>query len=104
RRDEEKQVSNRDRVDAELIQLNKVIDQSEGPYWMGRDFTLVDATFAPFIERYGCYQEIWGARWPSECSALKDWWAAVQERGSVASTIHGRDFHIDIYRGYDQAA
>ena len=104
RRDEQKQVANRDRIDSELIHLNNQIAKSGGPYWMGRDFTLVDATFAPFIERYGCYQEVWGARWPAECTALKEWWDLVQQRESVAATTHDLDFHIDIYRGYDNAA
>ncbi|WP_321324394.1 glutathione S-transferase family protein [uncultured Parasphingorhabdus sp.] len=104
RRDAEKQLSNLDQLDAELIHLSDYIEESGGPYWMGDQFSLVDATFAPFIERYVCYQELWGARWPEEASALKDWWVAVQQRESVKVFARDRDFHIDIYRGYEKAA
>ncbi|MGJ8563093.1 MAG: glutathione S-transferase family protein [Alphaproteobacteria bacterium] len=102
--DEAKQRTNRDRLDDELIYLSNAVAKSGGPYWMGADFTLVDATFAPFFERFFCYQEIWGARWPKQASALKGWWDAVQERESVSSTLRERSFHLDIYRGYDEAA
>lgn len=103
RRDEEKQKINRDRVDVQLIRLSKGLEQWGGPYWLGSEFSLVDATFAPFIERYACYQEVWGARWPAEASALRSWWAAVQVRDSVASTLHDHAFHLEVYRRYDAA-
>jgi len=103
RRDEEKQKANRGRLDIQLIRLSKAIEKSGGPYWLGSEFSLVDATFAPFLERYDCYIEVWGARWPDEASALREWWDVVRERKSVAATLHDREYHLEVYRGYDAA-
>lgn len=103
RRDEEKQKANRDRVDVQLVHLSKAIAKSGGPYWLGSEFSLIDATFAPFIERYACYEEVWGARWPEEASALREWWAVVRDRKSVAATLHDHEFHLEVYRRYDAA-
>lgn len=103
RRDEEKQKVNRDRVDLQLIRLSQGLEKHGGPYWLGGQFSLVDATFAPFIERFACYQEVWGARWPAEAAAIRRWWERVKDRESVASTLHDHEFHLEVYRRYDAA-
>lgn len=103
RRDEEKQKGNRDRAALQLVRLSEAIEKSGGPYWLGDTFSLVDVTFAPFIERYACYEEVWGARWPDEATALRRWWDVVRERKSVAATLHDHEYHMEVYRRYDAA-
>lgn len=106
RKDPDKQKDNL----AKLVEVMQFMDSeglhrlSEGPYWMGEQFTLVDVHYAPFVERFPCYQDLWGAQWPDECTRLRKWFDAVSERHSFKATMHDFDFHMERYRKYDQAA
>ena len=77
---------------------------SDGPYWMGEHLTLVDIQYAPFVERFPCYQDLWGAEWPEECTRLREWFATISQRDSFQQTSHDLQFHMERYRRYDQAA
>ena len=73
-----------DAVDAELA-------ASPGPYFMGEELTLVDVTYAPFLERMAaslCYykgfkMEGTGGRWP----AVDAWYAAMASREDTYARI-----------------
>lgn len=73
---------------------------TDGPYWMGKNFSLVDITFHPFIERFGMLDHYRGFKIPDDCTRLLKWIDAVRERPSVANTILSDEFHIDIYTHY----
>jgi glutathione S-transferase len=77
---------------------------SGGPYWLGGDVSLVDLQFMPFMERFPCYAELWGAAIPEECTRLTAWIAAMQGRDSHRRTANSHEFHMIRYRRYDQAA
>ena len=73
-----------DAVDAELA-------ASPGPYFMGEELTLVDVTYAPFLERMaascvttrGFKMEGTGGRWP----AVDAWYAAMASREDTYARI-----------------
>ena len=106
RKNADKQVENR----AKLREVLTFMEQEglrklgNGPYWIGTEFTLADVQFAPFVERFPCYEDLWGAQWPDECTRLRDWFDAVSSRDSFKATCHDLQFHMERYRKYDQAA
>ncbi|MSO99011.1 MAG: glutathione S-transferase family protein [Rhodospirillaceae bacterium] len=77
---------------------------SPGPYWLGSDVSLVDLQFMPFLERFPCYESLWGVAIPAECTRLKQWIATMQGRDSHKKTANTFEFHMIRYRKYDQAA
>jgi glutathione S-transferase len=106
RRNPEKQIKNRQTVRERLlfIEHEGLRKLSDGPYWMGKDVSLVDVQFMPFFERFPCYVELWGAAMPAECTRLKAWIAAMESRESHRKTVNSIDFHMIRYRRYDEAA
>ncbi len=106
RNDSEKQAGNRAKL-GEIFSFmeNEALRKlSDGPYWMGDQLTLVDLQYAPFVERFPCYQNLWGAEWPEECTRLHEWFSAISQRDSFQQTSHDLEFHMQRYRRYDQAA
>ena len=105
RRDPEQQIKNRGKLRETFLFMEAGMRElSDGPYWMGEQFTLVDIQFAPFAERFACYEALWQAEWPAECSRLNAWFEHVRRRDSHARTRHDQDFHMQRYRKYDQAS
>ena len=106
RRDENKQKENREAVAEKLrfIEREGVKKLGNGPYFMGESLTLVDLQYMPFIERFPCYEELWGAYIPDECSLLKNWIEVMQDRDSHKQTVSSFEFHMERYNRYDQAA
>jgi glutathione S-transferase len=105
RRDDHQQVENRQKLcDVFLFMEKGMTELADGPYWMGEQFTLVDAQFAPFFERFGCYEALWQAEWPEQCHRLRSWFDQIRVRDSHIQTRHDDDFHMQRYRKYDQAS
>lgn len=71
---------------------------SDGPYWLGQAPTLVDFHFLPFFERFAVYEELAGARWPDDCTRLRQWYATIGQRASFIATRHSLDFHLEQQR------
>jgi glutathione S-transferase len=74
--------------------------RSSGPYWLGRDFTLVDIAVWPHMERLAVLEAYRGIKVPGECGRLREWLAAVAERASVKDTAHDGDYHVRAYSRY----
>ncbi len=106
RHDEEKQAENRKKVAEKLLFLENegFRKMGKGPFIMGADITLVDLQFMPFIERFPCYQELWGAWIPEECTSLLNWIDVMRDRDSHKNTVNSHAFHMERYQKYDQAA
>ena len=105
RKDAEKQTANRDRLDEIFDRMeNALAIQGADPFWMGSELSLVDLQFAPFFERFGCYQRLWEARWPEQCTRLRRWFEAINQVESYATTSNDVDFHLKYYKKYDEAA
>ncbi len=106
KRDEDKQKDNRETVAEKLrfIEHEGFRKLGDGPFFMGKSLTLVDLQFMPFVERFPCYEELWGAYIPDECEMLKAWIETMQQRDSHKQTVNTFDFHMERYNRYDQAA
>jgi glutathione S-transferase len=107
RKDAAKQAENRKIVAEkfrfmEMEGLRKL--SAAGPYWLGADISLVDLQFMPFLERFPCYEALWGTAIPPECERLAAWIAAMKARDSHKKTANTFEFHMIRYRRYDQAA
>lgn len=103
RHDDSRQAENRQKLREVFLFMEEGINElGAGPYWMGEQFTLVDIQFAPFFERFACYEALWQAEWPGECSRLKAWFDGVGARDSHIATRHDYDFHFQRYQKYDQ--
>lgn len=74
--------------------------QGSGPYWRGKAFSLVDASFAPFFERFVALEHYRDVIIPPQCTRLRAWIAALAERESVKQTAHSRDYFIARYAKY----
>jgi glutathione S-transferase len=105
RRDKARQSENRDAVaDAfRFIERHAFPAGWRGPYWLGADFSLVDIHYAPFIERFPCYERLWGAELPGDCTRFAEWFAAVAARPSFAATRHDLAYHLPRYERFDTA-
>jgi len=67
---------------------------SDGPFWFGKEVTLVDTHYSPFLERFAAYDEIFGVRLPAACTRLRAWLDAMAARESYTQTARGVDAHI----------
>jgi glutathione S-transferase len=104
--DAAKQIENRKSVAEKFkfMETEGLRKLSDGPYWLGSDVSLVDLQFMPFIERFPCYEKLWGAAIPEDCTRLKHWIATMQGRDSHKKTVSTFEFHMIRYRKYEQAA
>ncbi|MBL8642719.1 MAG: glutathione S-transferase family protein [Rhodospirillaceae bacterium] len=106
RREPAKQAENRKAVAEKFrfMETEGLRKLGNGPYWLGTDVSLVDLQFMPFLERFPCYETLWGAAIPEDCTRLKAWIAAMQARDSHKQTAKPFEFHMTRYRRYDEAA
>ncbi|MBT5240667.1 MAG: glutathione S-transferase family protein [Rhodospirillaceae bacterium] len=106
RQDKEKQKENRTLIAEKLLFIENegLRKLGDGPYFMGRELTLVDLQYMPFIERFPCYEELWGASIPEECTRFRDWFETMQARESHHKTVNTLEFHMQRYSKYDKAA
>ena len=99
-----------DRIDHFSKEFHKVLQFMEregigklggdGPYWMGKNFTLADISLYPFFERFGMLRHYRRFEIPDDCTRILNWLDAVRARPSVAETILSDEFHIDVYTHY----
>lgn len=59
---------------------------AEGPYFLGPQFTLVDAALAPFFLRLPALQHYRSFSLPADCIKLREWADNVASRDSVKAT------------------
>eukprot|EP00567_Pseudictyota_dubia_P011694 CAMPEP_0197453266 /NCGR_PEP_ID=MMETSP1175-20131217/34443_1 /TAXON_ID=1003142 /ORGANISM="Triceratium dubium, Strain CCMP147" /LENGTH=301 /DNA_ID=CAMNT_0042986501 /DNA_START=112 /DNA_END=1017 /DNA_ORIENTATION=- len=76
---------------------------SEGPYFFGSHFTLVDIALAPFWQRFlwvGKHYRGLDVEGEDATDRAKAWWKAVSERPSFQRTLVGKDRLIASYKQY----
>jgi glutathione S-transferase len=71
-----------------------------GPYWLGREVSLVDFTFYPHFERFAALRHNRGVVIPDDCPRLEAWLGAMRARESVRALAHSDDYYIDSYARY----
>ena len=106
RKDDAKQMENRKAVAEKFkfMETEGLCKLGSGPYWLGNDVSLIDLQFMPFIERFPCYEALWSAAIPEDCTRLKQWIATMEGRESHKKTVSTFEFHMIRYRKYEQAA
>jgi glutathione S-transferase len=75
--------------------LSKISDSE--PYWLGKEFSLVDVTFYPWFEQVAVLENFRGFKLPSGIEHLKKWWEAVANRESVRSIAKSQEFYLESY-------
>ena len=81
--------------------------KDDGPYFEGKDLSLVDLTLAPFWQRFLAVGSFYiGLTWPNdpEFERLDKWWKAVSTRPSVAATIVCEPRLVASYLDYSKNA
>lgn len=69
----------------------------EGPYWFGKNISLVDLTFYPWFERWPAIEHYRGFYRLAEFPRLQQWREAVSQRKSVAAVANPKEFYIERY-------
>ncbi len=72
----------------------------KGPYWLGKQFSLVDLAIYPHFERIGVLEEYRNVGIPESCMRLREWLEAMHERPSAIATGHDNTYHIEAYIRY----
>jgi glutathione S-transferase len=75
--------------------LQKMSDS--GPYWLGKELSLVDLTFYPWFEQIAVLEHYRGFRLPPGLDRLKKWWETLAERESVRSIANSSEFYLERY-------
>jgi glutathione S-transferase len=84
-----------------FIEREAMSNRSEGPYWLGRDLSLVDIAVYPHMERLAVLETYRGIAVPADCGGLREWMVAMAERPSVVNTAHDDDYHVRSYAHYE---
>ena len=71
-----------------------------GPFFMGKEISLVDIQFIPFFERFPSYEYYWDIKIPKECKNLLNWLNIMNTKESYLSTANSDDYHIERYKKY----
>lgn len=79
---------------------NGMRELSDGPFWLGKDVTLVDLSLYPWFERLPALAHYRDVDLPEDCARLTAWSATMAARPSVRATAHDTAFHIAAYAHY----
>ncbi|HEX9700858.1 MAG TPA: glutathione S-transferase family protein [Acidobacteriota bacterium] len=71
-----------------------------GPYWLGREASLLDFALYPFFERLPAWAHYRGLGIPDDCPRLAGWFAAMAERPSVRAIANTPEYYIERYQNY----
>jgi glutathione S-transferase len=82
--------------------LSKMSDS--GPYWLGKELSLVDLTFYPWFEQIAVLEHYRGFQMPPGLDRLKQWHAALAERKSVRSIANSPEFYLERYARLAQSS
>nr|QFS19062.1 glutathione S-transferase 1 [Apopellia endiviifolia (species B)] len=82
--------------EATMDRVNCALQRFKGPYFLGIQFSLVDAVFAPFLERIAASMPYWPGiqiRGADRWSAINEWFDAMDSRPSYQA-MKSDDFGI----------
>lgn len=96
--------SKHDEIRAAISESLKYIDERlaecPGPYWLGKQISLIDVTFYPFFEHAPVLAEYRDYEMPTEHEHLNRWLSAMRTRQSVQDNTRDAAFYIDAYKPY----
>ena len=90
RQDKEQQKEVAKEIQDQLLWLEDHID-TQGPYFMGKDFSMVDIALLPWFIRLFILEHYRGFGLPEACSKLAAWHERVSKRQSVQDTFTGAE-------------
>ncbi len=90
---------------SKLLESLKVLTgamSSDGPFFMGTDFNIVDIMLAPHVERFPALKLYRGFEVPetADYDRFKQWWQAVNERPSFQPARISESFMAETYKKY----
>ena len=102
---EEERILNRKNLGEKFLflEFEGIRKMGDGPLMMGADISMIDLQYIPFMERFPCYEELWGARLPEECTSLRRWMDAMSDRESYNCTMNTLEFHMERYKRWGEA-
>lgn len=68
---------------------------SNGPYWLGDNYSLVDISFYPWFERLPVLEHFRKFSLPQETPRLQEWWNVVRSRPAIKAVANPVDFYIE---------
>ncbi|MYB34228.1 MAG: glutathione S-transferase family protein [Gammaproteobacteria bacterium] len=83
-----------------FFESDGLLDNRDGPFWFGKNISLVDIAIYPHFERLGVLKTYRNIEIPQSCTKLLEWLAAMRERASSRQTAHDDDYHVKAYRRY----
>lgn len=76
---------------------------ADGPYWLGKEISLVDFTYYPFFEQWAVLEHFRGVQLPTRLDRLKQWWETMATRASVRAIAQAPEFYLERYGQLAQA-
>lgn len=80
-----------DMLSARFTQLEQALEESEGPYFSGARFSLVDAAFAPAFRYFDVFDRVSGIDPFARVPKVRAWRGALAQRPSVRMAV-GADY------------
>jgi glutathione S-transferase len=81
----------------DLRHMDEYLSRHKGPYWLGEQFSHLDATFLPWFEQSIAIERFRGFTWPENLLALWRWHARVAARPSVRAVGRPPEFYERAY-------
>ena len=98
--DDAKHQAIREALDASLVTIEQHLATTDGPYWMGKQLTLVDLTFSPFFEHACVLSHYRGYQLPTKHKHLHQWLRSMTQRPPVQENCRDADFYIEAHRSF----
>jgi len=83
-----------------FFESDGLLDNRDGPFWFGKNISLVDIAIYPHFERFGVLRTYRNIEIPQSCIKLLEWLDAMRERTSSQQTAHEDAYHVEAYRRY----
>lgn len=72
----------------------------DGPFWMGRELTLLDFAYYPFFERLCAWEHYRGLTIPEDCEKLLAWREIMKVQKSVQDCALDSSYYLGHYESY----
>jgi glutathione S-transferase len=101
-RDPQQQTTGLKELAEQLLFIEHEAMVEDGPYWLGKDLSLVDLTYYPWFEQLNVLEHFLGFQFPPGLDRLKKWWQTVANRESVRAIAQSPEFYIERYANFAQ--
>lgn len=92
---QEREQGQREFLEALLYLEQEGLGKSQGSYWLGDAFSLVDISFYPWFERLPLLEHFRNFTLPAETPRLQEWWNVVRDRPSIQAVSNPTEFYLE---------